>query len=116
MRKDLKMRRGKEIAQACHAIQYLCTDGSFEILQRTENGAIFENWENNEHPKIAVGIESEVALLLLSAKAEGKGILTATAIDAGKTEIPENTITCIAVGPATKAEADELGLSALPLR
>ena len=116
IRKDLKMRRGKEIAQACHAIQYLAEIGGMHSDEETESGAIYLQWCKNQHPKIAVGVESEQKLNNFVARASEFNILEATVLDAGRTEIPENTLTCAAIGPMTSEQADLLGLSGLPLR
>lgn len=116
IRKDLKMRRGKEIAQACHAIQYLAEIGDIHVGERTVAGFIYKQWCENQHAKIAVGVESEQQLNNFVARASELGVLEATVLDAGRTEIPENTLTCAAIGPITNEEADLLGLSGLPLR
>ena len=116
IRKDLKMRRGKEVAQACHAIQYLCDIGDILLKEGIDNGSKYSEWCKSQHAKIAVGVNSEVELWDLMDKASSMDVMHASVLDAGRTEIPENTLTCFAFGPVTNAEADELGLSALPLR
>lgn len=115
IRKDLKMRRGKEIAQACHAMQYLCEEG--------QEFSRWVLWNSQGHAKITVSVDSENELASYSQAADSfnskrsrRIICNSIVIDEGRTEIPKDTITCIAIGPITNTEADELGLSALPLR
>ena len=76
MRRDLKMRRGKEIAQACHAVMGL--------------GAA-------DRPVITLKATSEDSLLGVERLARGWGLKSYLVRDAGRTEIPPNTPTCIAV-------------------
>ncbi len=76
MRRDLKMRRGKEIAQACHAVLYL--------------GA-------SDRPVITLKATSEGDLLKVQRVADDHGLKSRIVFDAGRTEIPPDTPTCIAV-------------------
>lgn len=70
VRRDLKMRRGKEIAQACHALERLGAPAGL--------------------PKIVCKVQSEEELRIRCAG----GILIS---DAGCTEVPPGTLTCGAI-------------------
>lgn len=88
MRRDLKMRRGKEIAQACHAVMGL------------------GEWQ--DHPVITLKASSEDSLLGVERLARGHGLKSHLVRDAGLTEIPSGTPTCIAVlGEPTGGQFDE---------
>ena len=76
MRRDLKMRRGKEIAQACHAVIGLAV---------------------SDRPVITLKALSEVSLLRVERMAHSHGLESYLVRDAGRTEIAPNTPTCIAV-------------------
>lgn len=80
MRRDLKMRRGKEIAQACHAVLGLSEDNNLNGL-----------------PVITFQAESLYELHVIKVDARQKGYPWYTVRDAGRTEIPEGTATCLAV-------------------
>jgi PTH2 family peptidyl-tRNA hydrolase len=112
MRRDLGMRRGKEMAQAAHAsmkvILDLMTDlqmigWSYDhmikklMIKRDDPLAI---WLDGGFRKIVVRANSEEELLDIKRQADEAGIRTALITDAGATEfhgVPTNT--CLAIGP-----------------
>lgn len=92
LRTDLKMRRGKEIAQGSHA--------SMAGYLKNRRNPFVRIWLDGAFAKIAVGIEGEKALLELHEKARAEGLPTALIQDAGRTEfggVP--TYTAVAIGP-----------------
>lgn len=94
MRKDLKMPRGKEIAQGAHASMKA-------TLLHMEDSRVVE-WLAGLFTKIAVGVDSEEDLLAVYNSAIERGIIAEQIIDSGLTVfngVP--TLTCIAVGPDT---------------
>lgn len=94
MRKDLNMRRGKMIAQGCHA----CMKATLENMDHP----CVKEWLNGRFTKIAVSVDTEAELFEVYRAAQAAGLITALVTDAGLTEfngVPTNT--CIAVGPAT---------------
>ena len=101
MRKDLKMRRGKEIAQGAHA--------SMKVTLANLEHADVKAWLDGPFAKIAVSIDSEEELLELVKVADEAGILTAIITDAGRTEFNGvATITCAAIGPADSERLDPI--------
>ena len=114
MRKDLKMRRGKEIAQACHAsIAFLTRQLQGEKTNVKISDAARE-WIESGFTKICVQVQSEEELMEIKNKAECAGLDVHLVTDAGKTEfdgVP--TKTCLAIGPdqASKIDAITGGLS-----
>lgn len=101
IRKDLKMRRGKEIAQACHA--------SLGVTLDNIDHPDVKGWLAGRFAKIAVYVNSEQELFEIHDKALEEGILTTMITDAGFTEfngVPTNT--CIAVGPGKVEEVNKV--------
>lgn len=101
VRTDLKMRRGKEIAQGAHASMLSLISHRYDFRIR--------RWLKGPFTKIAVCIESEEALQELIQKARLEHYIVAPIVDSGKTEfkgIP--TLTCAAFGPDSKERMDAL--------
>lgn len=88
MRRDLMMPRGKEIAQACHAV----------IALRGVIGIAI----------IGVRAESEEHLHAVVDAAKAVGVRTAIVTDAGRTVFNEPTVTCAAIGPVEKGRVAAL--------
>lgn len=82
MRRDLSMRRGKEIAQACHAVLGLGAE---------DNG-----------PLIGLQAPSKAWLLDYVQEAIDAGVGHYMVHDAGHTELEPGTLTCAAIGPVEK--------------
>jgi PTH2 family peptidyl-tRNA hydrolase len=105
IRRDLKMRRGKEIAQGAHASMAallhgidLLADGSARLPLWPEA----RQWLEGSFTKVTVKVTSEEELLAVRDRAEAAGIPHALIQDAGRTEfhgVP--TYTALAVGPAS---------------
>ena len=117
-RKDLNMRKGKMIAQNCHACLGIFLDISkeyriggigFDVRFPDNNADDIMNWLYSGTAKISVSCDSLEELLELEQKAKDAGILTHKVVDAGLTEfggIP--TITVLAIGPAKKVDLDPI--------
>lgn len=114
MRNDLGMRRGKQIAQASHAVlgaykQALSEwkevdlgtdDQGSEWYSETPGYKAFHEWDNNEFTKICVRVDSEEELRQIIDAAIAAKLNVCPIIDAGHTEfhgVP--TLTCVAIGP-----------------
>lgn len=106
IRRDLKMRRGKEIAQGGHA----CMQWLVYRYQRNQNlSAAEEDWLKNSHTKVCLQVDSEAALLEVYEKAKAVGLSIALVTDLGRTEfhgVPTNT--CLAIGPDESAKIDAI--------
>lgn len=117
MRKDLKMRRGKEIAQGSHAsISFLSealerhsfsngSDNMFEICLSDEE----IEWMRGNFTKICLQVNSEQELADIVLAATAAGLNVDAIIDSGKTEfngIP--TKTCCAIGPDDVDKIDKV--------
>ena len=116
IRKDLKMRRGKQIAQACHASMKAILDNGY--IQR--GGQILpcyiipmtpemDDWLAGLFTKISVSVDSEEELLKIHEQAAEAGLVCSLIKDAGLTEfggVP--TYTAVAVGPAKNEDVDKI--------
>ncbi len=123
VRKDLKMRRGKEIAQSCHAsLAALLNRGTYthneisgidwlQIAVLPE----FRDWLLDKFAKICVTVQSEEELLHYYSQAKEAGIPCALILDEGLTEFNNvKTYTCAAIGPWTSDVIDPITVK-LPL-
>jgi PTH2 family peptidyl-tRNA hydrolase len=121
IRKDLKMRRGKEIAQGAHASIAFLTNRIREYLkglepytQKPPNTWIQLSeaemaWIKGRFRKICCIVDSEEELLELHKKAEEAGLVSSLIQDSGKTEFHgEATYTCLAIGPDDDAKIDKI--------
>jgi PTH2 family peptidyl-tRNA hydrolase len=120
IRRDLKMRRGKEIAQGSHASMAFLVerirssglqDGRAQIaLSDAEN-----EWICHGMAKICLQVSSEEELKSLFNKSRDAGLEAQLIRDSGKTEfggVP--TLTALAIGPAL-AESIDAVTGHLPL-
>lgn len=112
IRKDLQMRRGKEIAQASHASMSFLTKRLYDL---EEYGKIFPltdvqtEWLNSSFRKICVQVNSEEELLNIEKAAKEIKLECHIIIDNGLTEfhgIP--TKTCLALGPDYEDKLDKI--------
>lgn len=117
MRKDLKMNRGKEIAQAAHAsMSFLVKrlDYKGKLLNSHEyHGPLFSVeeyvWLEGSFRKVTLQVNSEQELLDIHARATAAGLVSHLITDSGKTYfngVPTNT--CLAIGPDTDEKIDQI--------
>lgn len=108
IRRDLKMRRGKEIAQGSHASMAF-------LIHRLRAGSpptfteLEQTWLFAHQAKICVRVDSEAELLDVHQRARDAGLEAHLIRDAGHTEfggVP--TLTCCAIGPAESARIDAI--------
>jgi PTH2 family peptidyl-tRNA hydrolase len=102
MRHDLKMRRGKQIAQGAHAsMSFMChrlqEKGTMSFDDFTEPQ---RSWLTGSFAKVCCRVNSEDELMEIHDKAQEAGLEVHLITDSGKTEFHgEPTRTCIAIGP-----------------
>jgi PTH2 family peptidyl-tRNA hydrolase len=110
IRKDLKMRRGKEIAQGAHASMAWLSRTVREGF-KTGNLDFTEaqrDWLSNRFTKICVVVNSEEELKEVYNNAKEAGITAHLIMDAGKTEFNEPTLTAAGIGPAYPEDIDKI--------
>lgn len=101
MRRDLKMRRGKEIAQGSHASMAFLTHNLKKCLEeQTDLSEAAVDWLASSFRKITCKVDSEEALISVFDAARAAGLEVHLIVDNGATEfhgVP--TRTCLAIGP-----------------
>ncbi|OYT43250.1 MAG: aminoacyl-tRNA hydrolase [Candidatus Aenigmarchaeota archaeon ex4484_56] len=99
VRKDLKLGKGKIASQVAHA--------SLSSYNRTDK-KLRKIWEKTGSKKIVLKVDNEKELIKLHKKAVNMGISNYIVIDAGLTQVPKATITCLAIGPDEEEKIDNI--------
>jgi peptidyl-tRNA hydrolase, PTH2 family len=102
VRGELRLTPGKAAVQVAHAAVMLAVEGV-----RKRSGA-FENWWAQGQKKIAVMAETLDDMERLAQGARRAGLPFAWVEDAGFTEVPPGTRTCLGIGPASAERIDSL--------
>lgn len=95
MRSDLKMGRGKEIAQAIHAFRFM----PIRTAEIGSDGRTFITSAAHEMAVICVRADSEAVLREIIAEEALNGSAVSPIHDAGRTHNEPGTLTCAAIGP-----------------
>jgi len=99
VREDLKMSAGKIGAQCSHA--------SVDAVMRSDKKKVAE-WKKEGMKKIILKVKDEEELLKFKRLADEAGLVTALVRDAGETEVPKGTRTCLGIGPDEKNKIDKI--------
>jgi PTH2 family peptidyl-tRNA hydrolase len=102
VRWDLKLSAGKMAAQVAHA----AVNCAFAAKRRTPDR--FDRWYAEGQRKVVVKAPSLQELYTIKVAAEDLGLVTSLITDAGMTEIPPNTVTCLGIGPGPEAMVDKV--------
>ncbi len=102
VRTDIRMSKGKLAAQVAHA----AVSSFYKTLQNSPQYA--RRWLDDRQPKVILKVSSLEELYKVKKDADEKGILNSLIEDAGLTELPPGTITCLGIGPAPKDLIDEV--------
>ena len=111
VRHDLKMRRGKQMAQAAHAsMSFICRRlqerGSVSLDDFSEVERV---WLTGSFAKVCCRVDSEDELLAVYDKALNAGLEVHLITDSGKTEFHgQPTRTCLAIGPDEAEKIDAI--------
>lgn len=106
IRRDLRMRRGKEISQGAHASMAWLTERLAPVSSHPDNPFLVSlndaqrAWLAGNVRKVTCQVPGEAEILALKEKADALGFEAHVITDAGLTEfggVP--TVTCIAIGP-----------------
>jgi PTH2 family peptidyl-tRNA hydrolase len=99
VRKDLEMSKGKLAAQVAHA--------SLEAYKQTDRKTT-GRWEAQGNKKVVLKVDGLKELMEIKKKVSKMKMPCALIRDAGLTEIPSGTITCIGIGPAEESEINKV--------
>ena len=97
IRQDLKLPKGKAVAQGAHA--------SVDAVLKSDSN-IVKAWRQAGMAKIALKVKDEEELVKLFQKAKDNGFAASLITDAGKTVVAPGTKTCVAIGPDDEEKID----------
>lgn len=97
VRNDLKLGKGKLAAQVAHA-----------SVSAAEISKFKKRWLEEGQKKVVVKCESLEKLMEIYEKSKASSIATSLIQDAGLTEIPPGTITCVGIGPDEEEKIDKI--------
>ena len=106
IRRDLKVRKGKMIAQGAHASLMAYLDASSVVSVHAGNA--YDWLRDHKQTKIVVGVDSEQELLDIHIKAQAASLPCSLVLDAAHTEFDIPTYTAVAIGPAESALIDSI--------
>lgn len=99
IRQDLKLPKGKAVAQGAHA--------AVEAAHKADKED-YKAWRSEGMAKIAVKVADQKELYKYIQQAKDAGLSTAVITDAGKTTVAPGTVTCGAIGPGDEEEIDRI--------
>jgi peptidyl-tRNA hydrolase, PTH2 family len=102
LRGELRLTAGKSAVQAAHA--------AVMLVRRAEDrdAARLAAWLGQGQKKIALVVPSLLDLERIERQARAKGVPSVWVEDAGFTEVPPGTRTCLGLGPALAPEVDAI--------
>ncbi|MGP8076088.1 MAG: peptidyl-tRNA hydrolase Pth2 [Thermoplasmata archaeon] len=102
VRAELRLTAGKAAVQVAHAAVLLALEAE------KRSSAAFRSWSSAGQKKIALVAPTLPDLEALARKARSLGIPWVLVEDAGFTEVPPGTKTCLGLGPAPGSEIDQV--------
>jgi PTH2 family peptidyl-tRNA hydrolase len=102
VRKDLKLSPGKMAAQVAHA----AVNCALSAKRRQPDN--FDAWYDEGQKKVVVKAKDLEEMFLIKSLAESVGLTVSLITDAGHTELPPGTVTCLGVGPANERDIDKV--------
>ncbi|OGS52015.1 MAG: aminoacyl-tRNA hydrolase [Euryarchaeota archaeon RBG_13_61_15] len=102
VRDDLKMSGGKLAAQVAHAAVTCALEA------KARKTKWFSAWYAEGQRKVVLRARDLEELRILNDKASRAGLPRTLITDAGLTELPPNTTTCLGIGPAPEGEIDQI--------
>ena len=99
VRDDLKLSKGKLAVQVAHA--------SVECALKTQKTKV-QMWQNEGMKKAVLKVQNLEELQEYLKTANNKGLITALITDAGLTQIPIGTTTCLGIGPDEEDKIDSV--------
>jgi PTH2 family peptidyl-tRNA hydrolase len=102
VRTDLGISKGKMAAQVAHAA-VTCS-----LQSKKSDSSNFKRWYNDGQKKVVVKGKNESLLIELQRHARDIGLISSLVSDAGLTEVPPGTVTCLGIGPASESKINEI--------
>lgn len=108
VRSDLGMSVGKLSVQVAHAAVTCALEA------KAKKPKWFSAWYGEGQRKVVLRVDGKDELRSLKERAARAGLPHALITDAGLTELPPNTTTCLGIGPAPERDLDPI-TGSLPL-
>lgn len=102
VRKDLRLSKGKLAVQVAHAAVSAVEDC------KHQNAAWFDAWFREGQKKVVVEVAGLGDLIDLYNQAIRAELPAVIIKDAGLTEVPPGTVTCVGIGPAPSELVDKI--------
>ena len=102
VRTDLGLSKGKMAAQVSHAAV------NCAIKSKKSDSLNFNNWFSEGQKKVVLKASEESELRKLQQHAREMGLISSLITDAGLTEVPPGTVTCIGIGPSSDSDIDSI--------
>jgi|TARA_B100001094_G_scaffold195373_1_gene189331 PTH2 family peptidyl-tRNA hydrolase len=102
VRTDLGISKGKMAAQVAHAAV------NCSLKSKKSDPSNFKGWYGDGQKKVVVKGTNESLLRELQQHARDVGLTYSLVSDAGLTEVPPGTVTCLGIGPSTESKIDEI--------
>ena len=102
VRTDLGISKGKMAAQVAHAAV------NCSLKSKKSDSSNFKGWYKEGQKKVVVKGTNESLLRELQQHARDVGLTCSLVSDAGLTEVPPGTITCLGIGPASESKINEI--------
>ena len=102
VRDDIRMSPGKLAAQVAHAAVTCALDA------KARKPKWFSAWYSEGQRKVVLRAQTLDELKDLEERAKRAGLTHNMITDAGLTELPPNTATCLGIGPAPEVEVDRI--------
>ena len=102
VRTDLGLSKGKMAAQVSHAAV------NCAIKSKKSDSSNFNNWFSEGQKKVVLKASEESELRKLQRHAREMGLISSLITDAGLTEVPPGTVTCIGIGPSSDSDIDSI--------
>jgi len=102
LRSDLKLPKGKAIAQGGHAVQL-----AIRVVERSSDPRALgwlAAWESGSYTKIALKADVE-EIRVLTERLDAGGVLYARVVDEGRTVVEPGTLTAVGLQPMPRSRA-----------
>ena len=101
-RKDIDLGKGKIAAQVAHAAV------SCALQAEKHDKKHFREWTRSGQKKVVIRVNDIETIYVLKNRADQAGIINSLITDAGLTQIPPGTVTCLGMGPYESDKLDEI--------
>ncbi len=102
VRKDIKLGPGKMAAQVGHAAV------NCALSAKKNYKKFFDQWHSQGQKKVVVKAKGIEELRELQFQAKNAGLPNSLITDAGHTQLPPGTVTCLGIGPGPEEEIDRI--------